>query len=141
MNKKANVKICLDDFFAKPVADKYVLKEHFSGLRTLVCKCCDYTYSSVLANQDDFRLYTLAPVVDGFCYLGLCGKFIGGITAEDITKDGFTLREKGEFEFYSEKPVSKVLVEGKIAIVAKNGNFYKVKVADEKKTAKVEILY
>ena len=140
-NKKANVKICLDDFFAEPVSDKYVIKEHFTNLRTVVCKCCDYTYSSVLKDQDDFRLYTVAPVKDGFCYLGLCEKFIGGITAENITADGFTLREKGEFEFYSEKAVKNVLVDGKIAVIAKNGNFYKVKVSGEKRTAEVKIEY
>ena len=140
-NKSAKVKVCLDDFFVQPKSDKYVVQEHFSGLRTLVCKCCDYTYESVLKNQDDFRLYTLAPVVDGFAYLGLCEKFIGGITAENITANGFTLREKGEFEFYSEKAVKKVTVDGKLAIVARNGNFYKVKVVPEKRAAEVKIEY
>ncbi len=140
-NKSAKVKVCLDDFFVQPKSDKYVVKEHFSGLRTLFCECCDYTYESVLKNQDDFRLYTLAPVVDGFAYLGLCEKFIGGITAENVTADGFTLREKGEFEFYSEKAVKKVTVDGKLAIVARNGNFYKVKVSAEKRAAEVKIEY
>lgn len=140
-NKPVSLSLNLDQMYVESVSDKYIVKEHFSGNRSVVNKNDNYLFVSELKNQDDFRLYTYIPITDGFAYLGLCEKFIGEITANNITPNGFTLREKGEFEFYSERTVKNVRVNGKSVIIFRNGNFYKVKTSFEKTTAEVTIQY
>lgn len=140
-NKPVTLTLNLSQMFAQSVSDKYVIKEHFSGEKKVVCNEYDYKYESILAHQDDFRLYSYTPIIDGFCFLGLCEKFIGSITAVNITSEGFTLREKDTFEFYSDKEVNEVTIDGKVATLTKDGNFYKVETLSEKRTAEVKIKY
>ena len=141
INNPVSESIDLTKLDVAPAEDKYIIKEYFSGSHRIICKNCDYKFIDNLRNQDEFRLYTAVPVRDGFAFLGLCGKYIGVKAAENVTKDGFTLLECGDFEFYSEKAVSKVLVDGKICIIAKDGNVYKVKCADAKRSTSVKIIY
>ena len=139
--KVVNADINLESMEVTPLCDKYVLTERFTGIHTVITKENNYTYSDTIKNIDDLRLYTLAPAISGFACLGLCDKYIGAKTVKDVTRHGFTLIEKGDCEFYSEATVKKVLVDGKVAVVVKNGNFYKVKINAEAKSAKVAIIY
>ncbi len=136
-----SVSVDLKNMEVKPLCDKYVLTEKFTNVRTVVTKDDEFTYNDTIKDIDDLRLYTLAPVISGFACLGLCDKYIAANTVTNVTRHGFTLIEKGDCEFYSEEPVSKVLVDGKIAVVVRNGNFYKVKITAEAKSAKVAIIY
>lgn len=131
----------LDSMMTKPICDKYVITERFTGIRKVVTKQDGIYCNDIIKNIDDLRLYTIAPVISGFTCLGLCEKYIGAKSVTNVTKHGFTLIEKGDCEFYCEEPILKVLVDGKPAVVVKNGNFYKIKIASEPISAKVAIIY
>ena len=140
-NVPVNCSVSLADLFADPNEKSYVITERFTNLRSVLDASCGYRHDTVLENQDDIRLYCLTPLTDGFAYLGLCDKFIGKITATDITPDGFTLREKGNFEFCSERKVNTVTIDGEAAEFVQDGIFCKVQTASEKRSAVVQISY
>ena len=141
--KQKPVSVCVDlaGMEVKPLCEKYVLTERFTGVRTVITEENGYSFNDTVKNIDDLRLYTLAPAISGFACLGLCEKYIGAKSVTDVTRHGFTLIEKDDCEFYSENEVKKVLVDGKPAVVARNGNFYKVKITSEAKKASVAIIY
>lgn len=139
--KPVSVTVDLESMTVKPIFDSYVIAERFTGKRIAVSKEEGISYTDTVKNIDDVRLYTLAPIKYGFCCLGLCEKFIGARTVDKVSKHGFTLIEKGDFEFYSEQPVKKVLVDGKPCVLVKNGNFYIGKCTKEARSASVAIIY
>ncbi len=140
-NNPVTLKVSLSDLYAVPVSEKYILSEHFTGERLILTKDTGFTYTGKLAHQDDFRLFTIAPVKDGFSFLGLSDKFIGVKTGTNITKRSFTLLECGDFEFYSEDKVRKITCNGKECKFEEQNNLYKVKLQKSKVTANVEIKY
>ena len=139
--KVVTADIDLENMYVKPICDKYIITERFTGARKVVTKDEGIVYTDTIKNIDDLRFYTVAPAIGGFACLGLCEKYLGAKSVKDVTRHGFTLIEKGDCEFYSETPVRKVLVDGKPAVVVKNGDFYTVKITSEAKSAKVAIIY
>ncbi len=63
-------------------AEEYAVYEHFSGEMTILR--AGEALSFTLADHDDFRLYIIVPVADGFAPIGLVDKYISplGITAQ-----------------------------------------------------------
>ena len=120
-------------------ADKYLVLEQFTGRTWLLGK--DEKLEVSLLHQDEFRLYKLIPIKDGFAFAGLDGKFISTLTAKDVTKNSVTLLEGGDFSFYSETKPTGAKLDGKDVEVKFDGVAYKVMCGEVKGEVKVEITY
>lgn len=139
-NVPVSVNFGLAELKAEKKADKYLVYEHFSGKYDVI-DAENGKFTSGLSDQDDFRLYTVAPVSDSFALVGLSDKFIGTRACEKVSPDGCTILEGGEFVFYSEKNVKAVTFDGKPVILYRNGNLYKAKAPCRKAAVEVRILY
>ena len=74
-------------------AEEYAVYEHFSGeLRILRA---DETFEITLSNSDDYKLYILAPIKDGFAALGRIDKFISPKAIKCISGQDILLYEDG----------------------------------------------
>ena len=71
----------------------YAVYEHFSG----ACRILGYRESMevVLENIDEYRLYILAPVKDGFGVIGRTDKFISPAAVEAVAGRQILLKEEG----------------------------------------------
>lgn len=72
---------------------QYAVYEHFSGQ----CRILDYRESMevVLENGEDYRLYILAPVKDGFGVIGRTDKFISPAAVKAVAGRRILLKEEG----------------------------------------------
>ncbi len=77
------------------VGDRFAVYEHFSRQMTLVG--AQESVDITLDNIDDFRLYILVPVVDGFAAIGRVDKFIAPKTVAAVDGRRVTLVEDGEY--------------------------------------------
>lgn len=77
--------------------EEYVIYEHFTGEVTVLHG--DEVLEITLKDHDDFRLYTIVPVVDGIAMIGLADKFNSPL-AVDYEFDGvWSLHEGGRLAF------------------------------------------
>ena len=77
--------------------DEFVLYEHFSGEYTILKK--GEKIDITLNNQDDYKLYTVVPVTDGFAPIGRIDKFISPKTIKAVVGETIELYEKGEYAY------------------------------------------
>ncbi len=75
------------------VGEQFAVYEHYSGQLTLLNK--DESMDITLTGKDDFRLYILAPVRDGFAVIGRTDKFISPKTIARVDGRNVTPREDG----------------------------------------------
>ena len=74
-------------------AEEYAVYEHFSGqLRILKA---GERFTVTLENSDDYRLYILAPIHDGFAAIGRTDKFISPKTIQSTRNGHMKLIEEG----------------------------------------------
>lgn len=88
-----------------------------------------------LENADDFRLYLLVPVENGFAPFGLKEKFIAPKTISGTAGRTVALREGGTFLFASTQPVKQVLSNGLDVPFRKNGDFYEAEIPSSGRAA------
>ncbi len=77
------------------VGDTFAVYEHFS--RELTILRAEDSLDITLDNIDDFRLYVIVPVVDGFAAIGRVDKFISPKTIASVDGRRVTLVEDGEY--------------------------------------------
>lgn len=65
-------------------ADEYAVYEHFTGAYAVVKK--NEVYRFTLKNQDDFKLFNVAPVVDGVALIGITEKMVSPKTITRFDK-------------------------------------------------------
>ncbi len=90
-----------------------------------------------LENQDDFKLFILVPIMDGFAPIGLINKYISPAAIANAASGHVELYEAGLFAFVSEKEVEAVSVNGKSHGFEKRDSLYIVDWVDEQKTKKI----
>lgn len=79
------------------VGDSFVIYEHFTQKYWFVDKT--EKIDIVLKNNDDFALYKIVPVVDGFAVIGRTDKYISSKTVTKTENNNFEVLEKGEVAF------------------------------------------
>ena len=106
---------------------KYAYYEYFSGDAGILD--AGQSISVTLDTNDDFKLYTFVPLVDGIAVMGRTDLFMG-VKAAKRDGERITLLEGGKIAFVSEKPI-KVTVCGKQVETVRNGVLNTVTVEKE----------
>ena len=105
-------------------AGKYALREYFSGDTALLLPGESLRFT--LNGGDDFRLYVLVPIKDGFAPFGDPGKMISPKTVLSASSGSAELCEDAPFLFYSASPVTEYSVNGHIRPVEDlGGGFFR----------------
>ena len=140
-NKKSQGSVCLSDtnIAESDKADGYFVVEQFTGKTYVIGK--NEKIDLTLLHNDEFRLFKFIPIKDGFAFAGLDGKFISTLTSKDVTANGVTLLEGGDFSFYSEKAPTSVMIDGEPAHVIFDGVSYKAKCGEVRGEVSVTIEY
>ena len=84
--------------------DRFLLYEYFSGEWKLLM--ADESYSFTLNGADDFRLFSLTPVVGGTAIVGDARKFISVRAVTHAEPGRICLREGGLLKLYREMPIT-----------------------------------
>ena len=139
--QKAPVKgtVSVKDVNADKRYDRYFVIEQFTGEWHIVGK--DETIDVSLENEDVFRLYKFIPIVNGRAIAGLDEKFISTLTVKEISDDGFTLAESGNFTFYTDKKPAFVRVGNTDTEFTYDGGLCEVKAPEAAEKTKVVIGY
>ena len=90
--------------------DEIVLYEHFSGEYTILKK--DEMIDITLKNQDEYKLYIIVPVINGFAPIGRTDKFISPKSIKAVIGESIQLYEDGEYAYVKD---------GKLHVVKKEG--------------------
>ncbi len=83
--------------------DEFVVYEHFSREWRVMKKKDAFDIS--LNDIDDFRLYVIVPIVDGFAPIGRTDKFISPKTVKYVHGRDVVLTESGEYAVYEDGEV------------------------------------
>ena len=75
--------------------DEFAVYEHFTRELKIVKK--DEAFEIALSDNDDFRLYIIVPMHDGFAAIGRTDKFISPKTIAYVHGDEVILKEDGEY--------------------------------------------
>ncbi len=75
--------------------DEFAVYEHFTRELKIVKK--DEEFEIALSDNDDFRLYIIVPMHDGFAAIGRTDKFISPKTIAYVHGDEVILKEDGEY--------------------------------------------
>ena len=90
--------------------DEFVLYEHFSGECTILDR--NDKIDITLKNHDEYKLYIVVPVTNGFAPIGRIDKFISPKTIKSVIGESIELREDGDYAYVKD---------GKLHIVKKHG--------------------
>ncbi len=104
--------------------DEFVVYEHFSKTAFTVKR--GETWDVTLTNDDDVKFYSVYPVSNAVTPIGLTDKYVAPHTVAKQSESAFTLHEGGNFAFYTERPVTRVEVNGEEVSFAKQGSLYSV---------------
>lgn len=96
--------------------EDYVIYEHFSRKHFIVKK--DEKIKLSLKNSDEFRLYIVVPIVDGFAAIGRTDKFISPKSIKSVSHKNIELIEDGEYAYIDN---------GKLEIKNKRNSQLKIK--------------
>lgn len=79
------------------VFEECAIYEHFSHELKMLRR--GDSFDVILSDNDDFRLYILAPVKDGFAAIGRTDKFISPLTIEYVCGEKIKLIEDGPYAY------------------------------------------
>lgn len=77
--------------------EEFVVYEHFSREYKVLRK--NQKFELKLDNEDDFKLYIIVPIIDGFAPIGRTDKFISPASIKNVVNKKIELFEKGEFAY------------------------------------------
>lgn len=108
--------------------DEFVVYEHFSKTAFTVKR--GDTWDVTLTNDEDLKLYAVYPINNAVTPIGLTDKYIAPHAVIEQTGNTLTLREGGNFAFYTERPVERVEVNGKAVPFTQTGALYIVETTE-----------
>lgn len=79
------------------VGDEFAVYEHFS--RELKIMKHSEKFDLSLTGKDDFRLYVIVPITDGFAPIGLIDKFISPKTIKSVIGENVELEDDGTYAY------------------------------------------
>lgn len=75
--------------------EEFAVYEHFSRELKILKK--GEAFDLTLENADEYKLYIVAPIHDGFAAIGRCDKFISPKTIKSVIGRSVELVERGEY--------------------------------------------
>ena len=140
-NKAVKGSVCITDtnIPADAVCDKYFVTEQFTGKTYIISK--NEKIDITLDDNVVFRLFKFIPVKNGIAVAGLCDKFISTLTADNVSKEHFVLREGGDFTFFSDSCPEEITVNGEKASFTYDGTAYRVKCESSCSKVQISITY
>lgn len=111
--------VCTDDL---PFADseEYVLWDWHARRPVRLRKGEKHAFT--LDGYDNFCLYLVLPIKEGFAPIGLLDKYMSPATVEALTSTSFRLKEGGLFGFVSDKAPKAVIADGQtVSVTAEDG--------------------
>lgn len=79
------------------VGDEFAVYEHFSRELKIMKRSEKFDLS--LTGKDDFRLYVIVPIEDGFAPIGLIDKFISPKTIKSVIGENVELEDDGTYAY------------------------------------------
>lgn len=79
------------------VGDEFAVYEHFSRELKIMKRSEKFDLS--LTGKDDFRLYVIVPITDGFAPIGLIDKFISPKTIKSVIGKNVELEDDGTYAY------------------------------------------
>lgn len=79
------------------VGDEFAVYEHFT--RELKIMKRSEKFGLSLTGKDDFRLYVIVPITDGFAPIGLVDKFISPKTIKSVIGENVELEDDGAYAY------------------------------------------
>ncbi len=79
------------------VGDEFAVYEHFSRELKIMKRSEKFDLS--LTGKDDFRLYVIVPITDGFAPIGLIDKFISPKTIKSVIGENVELEDDGTYAY------------------------------------------
>lgn len=79
------------------VGDEFAVYEHFSRELKIMKRSEKFDLS--LTGKDDFRLYVIVPITDGFAPIGLIDKFISPKTIKSVIGENVELEDDGAYAY------------------------------------------
>lgn len=119
--------------------EKFTVFEHFSRNVKIIDRYEKLDF--ILEDQDDFKLFIIVPMKDGFAPIGLINKYISPKTIANATSTGIELFEGGEFAFVCEKEVKEIVVNGKRYYSHRKDNLFIVNCSSERSKVCMQFLY
>jgi hypothetical protein len=136
-NKKVKGRISASDAEGLE-GNEFVIYEHFSKDVKLLSR--DECLDIVLDNQDDCKLYIIAPLQNGYSPLGLIDKYISPRSISNRIGMNVMLREGGLFAFFCKYEVQDVFVNGEKRPIERKENLYIVDCNDSKGNVWISIV-
>ncbi len=103
-------------------AEEYVLWDWHARRATRLKK--GEKHPITLDGYDDFCLYLVLPIKNGFAPIGLLEKYMAPAAVEALTNTTFRLKEGGLLGFVSDNPPKAVVVDGKpVSFTASDGYY------------------
>ncbi len=81
--------------------ERFAVYEHFSRELTVLDR--NDSFDLTLYNADDFKLYIVVPIEDGFGVIGRTDKYISPKTVKKVSKTGIELFEDGELAIVADE--------------------------------------
>lgn len=81
--------------------DEFAVYEHFS--RELKIMKHSEKFDLSLTGKDDFRLYVIVPITDGFAPIGLIDKFISPKTIKSVIGENVELEDDGAYAYVKDR--------------------------------------
>lgn len=77
--------------------DRFAIYEHFSKEMVILNK--DESFDLNLQNADDFKLYVIVPLENGYGVIGRTDKYISPKTVKGVSQNNIELIENGEYAY------------------------------------------
>lgn len=77
--------------------EEFAVYEHFSGELKILSR--EQSFEICLENVDEFKLYIISPVIDGFAVIGRTDKFISPATVKAVRGKEVELVEDGRYAY------------------------------------------
>ena len=88
--------------------ERFAIYEHFSKEMVVLDK--NEHFDLKLENADDFKLYVIVPLENGFGVIGRTDKYISPKTVKEVSQNNIKLFEHGEFAYVENE---KLIIENK----------------------------
>ncbi len=77
--------------------ERFAIYEHFT--KELIVLNKDEQFEITLNNADEFKLYVIVPLENGFGVIGRCDKYISPKTVKEVSHNNIELFEDGEYAY------------------------------------------
>lgn len=118
--------------------ERFAVFEHFSKSVKIIDR--NEKLELQLEDQDDYKLFIIVPMEDGFAPIGLINKYISPKTIACATSNYIELFEGGMFAFICEKEIKEIDVNGEKSQFVKTDSLYIVDCSNERRKISIGLI-